>query len=142
MTSVDEADEATALKYAMTLMAERSPGKGAFNLPTSDFKKIYHFLSRVVGNYHNTIHVILYSVIPTKKDVDQEEAASAFVEVVQMSLRQSDVITRYGSNQVMILLLKAVSSDLEIVTERIAMNWESKDISALCKITYEISELK
>jgi PleD family two-component response regulator len=59
-----------------------------------------------------------------------------------MSLRQSDVITRYGSNQVMILLLKAVSSDLEIVTERIAMNWESKDISALCKITYETSELK
>lgn len=141
-SSGDEADEATALKYAMTLMAERSPGKGAFNLPTSDFKKIYHFLSRVVGNYHNTIHVILYSVIPTKKDVDQEEAANAFVEVVQMSLRQSDVITRYGSNQVMILLLKAVSSDLEIVTERIAMNWESKDISALCKITYETSELK
>ena len=126
----------------MTLMTERSPGKGAFNLPTSDFKKIYHFLSRVVGNYHNTIHVILYSVIPIKKDVDQEEAANAFAKVVQMSLRQSDVITRYGSNQVMILLLKAVSADLEIVTERIAMNWESKDISALCKITYETSELK
>ena len=34
------------------------------------------------------------------------------------------------------------ASDLVIVMERIAMNWESKDISALCKITYETSELK
>ncbi|MBE5825712.1 MAG: diguanylate cyclase [Butyrivibrio sp.] len=140
-TSGTEENEATALKHAMALMAERSPGKGAFNLPTSDFKKIYHFLSRVIGNYHNTVHVILYSVIPIKKDVDQEEATEAFIEVVQMSLRQSDVITRYGTNQVMILLLKAISSDLEIVGERIAMNWESKDISALCKITREISQL-
>ena len=141
-TSEDVASGATALKTAMMLMAERSPGKGAMCLSPEMFKTTYQFLSRVVNNYHKHIHVLLYSVIPEEEDVDPEKAMEEFVSVAKISLRQSDVITRHGKNQVMMLLLEAHPSDLEIVTERIEMNWEAQDLSDLCKITYEVSDIK
>ena len=137
----NKATEATALSTAMMLMAERSPGKGAMSLPPESFKNIYQFLSRVVNNYHKHIHVMIYSVIPEEDGIDLEQAMEKFTSIVKASLRQSDVITRHGKNQVMILLLKALPSDIEIVTERIEMNWEAEAISDFCKTTYEVSEI-
>ena len=84
---------------------------------------------------------MLYTVTIEEQDVDSEKAMEEFTSVVQMSLRQSDVLTRRGKNQVMLLLLEAHSSDIEIVTERIEMNWEAQDLSDLCKVTYEVSEI-
>lgn len=139
--SSDQSNDANGLSTAMMLMSERSPGKGALLLPPEKFKTIYQFLSRVVNNYHKHIHVMLYSVIPEEKDVDLETAVEEFTSTIQSSLRQSDVITRQGKNQVMILLMKALQSDIEIVTERIEMNWESRELSSLCKISYEVSEI-
>ena len=140
-TSDNSEGGATALKTAMMLMAERSAGKGALSLPTENFKNVYQFLSRVANNYHKHIHVMLYTITIEEQDVDQEKAMEEFTSVVQMSLRQSDVLTRRGKNQVMLLLLEAHSSDIEIVTERIEMNWEAQDLSDLCKVTYEVSEI-
>ena len=134
-------NDSTALSTAMVLMAERSPGKGAMSVPPENFKNIYQFLSRVSHNYHKHIHVMLYTVIPKEDDVCLDEAMEEFMSIVQGSLRQSDVITRHGKNQVMLLLLKALPSDIEIITERIEMNWESEILSDLCKITYEVNEI-
>ena len=61
------------------------------------------------------------------------------MKVISSSLRQSDVISRYGKSQIMVLLMKALPSDIEIVTERINMNWEATDLSDVCKLTYEVS---
>ncbi len=134
--------EATALKAAMMLMAERSPGNGAFSLNTDNFKTVYQFLARVVNNYHKHIHVMIYTITPNGQGVDMEAAMSEFMSIVQMSLRQSDVITRHGNNQVMVLLLETLPSEIEIVTERIEMNWEAKDFSDVCKLSLEMDELK
>ena len=133
--------DASALSTVMMLMAERSPGKGAMSVPSDTFKNIYQFLSRVVSNYHKHIHVMLYTVVPKENDIDTEAALEEFMNIAQSTLRQSDVITKHGKNQVMILLLKALPSDIEIITERIEMNWEAEKLSDLCKVTYEVSEI-
>ena len=134
-------NSATGLKTAMMLMAERSPSKGALSLPSEKFKIVYQFLSRVKVNYHQPIHVMFYTVTFLEHDVDSEKAMEEFFATVKESLRQSDVITRHGKNQVMILLLKALSSDIEIVAERIEMNWEANKLSDICSISYEESEI-
>jgi diguanylate cyclase (GGDEF)-like protein len=136
-----ESNSATGLETAKMLMAERSPGKGAINLSTENFKTVYQFLARAARNYNKNIHVMLYTVIPEEENVNIEEVMDEFINVVKGSLRQSDVITRHGKNQVMILLLKALHSDIEIVTERIEMNWEAVDYSDVCKITNEVSTI-
>ena len=138
----DEISSITALSTAMMLMSERSPSKGAMTLPSENFKSIYQFLSRVVANYQKSIHVMVYSLIPVESDVDEDKAMEELTLVVKASLRQSDVITQLGKNQLMVILLKALPSDIEIVTERINMNWDASDFSDLCKIAYEVDTLK
>nr|WP_297704428.1 diguanylate cyclase [uncultured Butyrivibrio sp.] len=135
-------NETSALSTAMLLMTERSPGKGALVLPSEQFKTVYQFLNRVTVNYHKRIHVMLYSITPEEQDVDIENAIEVLMGVLKSSLRQSDVISRHGKSQIMVLLLKTLPSDIEIVTERIDMNWEATDLSDICKLTYEVDVLK
>jgi diguanylate cyclase (GGDEF)-like protein len=137
----NENNEATALATAKMLMSERSLGKGALSLTADNFKIIYQFLARVSTNYHKNIHVMLYTLTPEEENVDLDSAMEEFMGIVKGSLRQSDVITKHGKNQLMILLLKALHSDIEIVTERIEMNWDATDLSDICKITYEVSTI-
>ena len=134
----DEMLSLNALSTSMMLMAERNPSRGALMLPPENFKSIYQFLNRVVQNYHKNIHLMLYSVVPVESDVDPEKAMDELTNVVKNSLRQSDVITKLGKNQLMVILLKALPSDIEIATERINMNWDASDLSDLCKIAYEV----
>ena len=63
-----------ALSTSMMLMEERSPARGAMLLPQENFKSIYQFLNRVVQNYHKSIHLMLYSVVPVESDGDPEKS--------------------------------------------------------------------
>lgn len=132
--------EPTALATAMMLMGERSPGKGAMVLPTEQYKIIYQFLSRVVVNYQKNIHVMLFSV-KIHGDLDPEKVMEAFVEVMKNSLRQSDVITPYGRNQVLLILLKTTAIDIDVVSERIMMNWDANKYSDMCNVTFEVNTM-
>jgi diguanylate cyclase (GGDEF)-like protein len=137
----DSEASSTALATAMMLFTERSPGKGAYTLPKEQFKVLYQFLGRVVSNYRQNIHVLLFS-INTHSGLDPEVLTDHFMEVVRSSLRQSDVVTRQGKNQVMAVLLKAIPSDIEIVTERIMMNWEASEESDHCHVSMEVDTIK
>jgi diguanylate cyclase (GGDEF)-like protein len=137
----DSSSEATALSTAMILMGERSPGKGALVLPQDHYKVIYQFLSRVVTNYHKSIHVLLFS-IKHHSDLDEEQLMEDFMNVMKGSLRQSDVITRYGKSQVLLILLKATAIDIEVVTERIFMNWDANELSDHCSVSFEVDTMK
>ncbi len=136
----DVASGANALATAMMLMGERSPGKGALVLPQEQYKVIYQFLSRVVANYHNNIHVLLFSV-KMHGDIDHEQTMEDFVEVMKATLRQSDVVTRYGKSQVMLILLKATPIDIDVVTERIMMNWDAVEASEHCSVSFEVDTI-
>ncbi len=131
----------TALSTAMMLLSERAPGKGALSLPKEQFKVLYQFLARIVANYRKDIHVLLFS-INTHSGLDPEVLTDHFSDVVRSSLRQSDVMTRQSKNQLMVILLKAIPSDIEIVTERIMMNWEALEESDHCHIALEIDTIK
>ncbi len=133
--------EATALSTAMMLMVERSPGKGALVLPAEQFRIIYQFLSRVVTNYHKSIHVLLFSV-KHLSGVDEDALMNSFMDAMKSSLRQSDVLTRYGKNQVLLILLKATAIDIEVVTDRILMNWGANELSDQCAVSFEVDIMK
>jgi GGDEF domain-containing protein len=140
-TEEDSSSDATALNTAMMLMGERNPGKGAMVLPMDQYKIIYQFLSRVVVNYQRIIHVLLFSV-KIHGDLDQEKVMEAFIEVMKNSLRQSDVVTPFGRNKVLLILLKATAIDVDVVTERILMNWDANEFSDMCNINFEVDTMK
>ncbi len=133
-------NETTALSAAMMLMGERNQSKGAMQLTPDQFKPVYQFLSRVVSNYKKTVNVILFS-IKINGDKELDSIMEELLSVMKSSLRQSDVFTQYSSNQIMLLLLKAGPADIDVVTERIMMNWEATDSSEHCTISYELDTI-
>ncbi len=133
--------KATALSTAMLLLSERSPGKGPLVIPTEQYKIIFQFLSRVVTNYHKNIHVILFSV-RHHGDVDEDQLLNDFMDGMKSSLRQSDILTRYGKNQVLLTLLKASTIDIEVITERILLNWTANELSDRCVVNFEVDVMK
>lgn len=133
-------EKAKALSAAMMLMGERSPKKGAMVLGTDQFKFVYRFLNRVVTNYKSKAFVLLYTVDSEEKK-NVEETTDGFIEMVSGLLRVSDVITRYSKNQVMIVLIKADTGDIKVVTDRIEENWNSAEISKNYTLTYEMERL-
>ena len=140
-TSEDINSEVTALSTAMMLMAERNPGKGAMVLPPDQYKLIYQFLSRIVTNYQKNIHVLLFSV-RIHQGLDKEKVMEAFIEVMKNSLRQSDIVSPFGSTQALLILLKATAIDIEVVTERIMMHWEANEMSDMCHVSFEVDTIK
>ena len=133
--------ENTALATAKMLMSERNPARGAMVLPSEQYKTIYRFLSRVVVNYQKNIHVLLFSV-KIHGDLDAEKVMEAFVEVMKTTLRQSDVLTPYGRNQVLLILLKATAIDIDVVTERIMMNWHASEFSDMCNVSFQVDTIR
>lgn len=132
----------TALSNTMLLLAEQSPLNGALAITPDNFKAVYQFLYRVVLNYHKKIHVMLYTLTPESDDADIDAAMEALTDVIKNALRQSDVITQNGDNQILIILLHAIPSDIDIVTERIKTNWSDTDLSRQFSIDYEIDMIR
>lgn len=132
----------TALSNTMLLLAEQSPLNGALAITPDNFKAVYQFLYRVVLNYHKKIHVMLYTLTPESDDADIDAAMEALTDVIKNALRQSDVITQNGDNQILIILLHAIPSDIDIVTERIKTNWSDTDLSRHFSIDYEIDMIR
>lgn len=141
LKELEHTNETTALSTAMMLMGERSPGKGAMMLSSDSFKNVYQFLSRVVANYKKNVHVLLFSIKITG-DKPIGDIMDDFEKIMKDSLRQSDVFTRYSKNQFMLLLLKASTYEIDIVTERIMMNFAATDSNEHCEVSYEASTMQ
>ncbi|WP_026495202.1 GGDEF domain-containing response regulator [Butyrivibrio sp. WCD3002] len=132
---------AKGLSAAMMLMGERSPKKGAMLLPPEQFKHVYRYLNRVVSNYRTSAYVLLYSVT-SDGDVGEEDAADVFTEMVAGLLRESDVVTRFSKNQIMIALTKAAGQDIKVVTDRIDKSWSETEFCDIITISYEMGRFQ
>ncbi|MCR5789663.1 MAG: GGDEF domain-containing response regulator [Lachnospiraceae bacterium] len=131
---------ATGLSDVLTLLGERDRKKGAMLLPLESFRLIFQFLTRMIVNYQRPVWLLQFTL-----EGDSENAAAqtdAFSEVLQLSLRQSDVVTKSGRSRVLVLLLELPPVDMQIVIDRIMNNWSENELSAACSIDYEMELLK
>ena len=76
-----------------------------------------------------------------KPGIGSEELTDAFASVVTASLRQSDVVTQNGKNQVMVILLETYQAYLSLVTDRIRKNWLDSEYSVYGDFTFESDQL-
>ncbi len=135
-----EDDKSLGLSAAMMLMGERNPARGAFLLTPDQFRPVYRFIIRVVSNYKKNVHLLLYTIKPEDEN-DADEAAEGFIEQVRPSLRESDVITRYSKNQILIAILNAQPQDVRVVTDRIDDRWHNYEKCDACSIECEIDHI-
>ena len=123
---------------AMSVLRERNRKDGGMYLPFEQFRLIFRFLVRVELNYPFESRFLLFTISSEEASEEQlGERAELFAEVARKSLRVSDVVTRNGTNQCMVLLLDTDQGESERVVERIIRHWnESGDYSGF-RLSYE-----
>ena len=117
--SESRTDNASAtMESVKMILGERNRQRGAYELGFENFRTIYRFLVRTIENYHYKAELVLYTLNGDAEAVDR------FGEVLGQSLRRSDVYTKHGANQYLVLLLEIVENDMSTVLTRIQTNWE------------------
>lgn len=144
-TLANQQDEkhVTDIQNVFTILNERNRAKGAMNLPLEQYRTVYQFLSRMVVNYKKEIWVLLFSMHQTGAGaLSLEEVSNQFMEVLQGSLRASDVITQNSKNQVLAILNETNRMNCEVVISRIMKNWEKAGADTGYDISYELDTIK
>lgn len=143
VSETEDKKRVTDIQNVFQILGERSPAKGAMNLPFEQFKTVYQFLTRLVLNYKKEVWVLLFSMNQTSAGaLEIEEVVDQFLSVVQGSLRASDVITQNSKNQALVILNETNRMNCEVVIERILKNWEKAGADTGYEITYELDTIK
>ena len=100
------------------ILGERNRQPGAYSLGFENFRTVYRFLVRTIENYHRKMELVLYTLS------GDAEAVDLFGEILGRSLRRSDVYTKNGANQYLVLLMEIQPDDIGIVINRIQNNWQ------------------
>ena len=113
-------------------------------LSMEQFKLIYQFLIRINANYQRRMHIVHFTVKSKTKNSDgipSSEVVTAFLDTMSASLRQSDVITQSGKNKFLVILLKTVPLNAQLVIDRILASWLKEEKSVTAEIIYEMREM-
>ena len=134
--------QASNFSNAVKILSERNKPRGAFMLPFEQFRVVYQFLARLKMTCHKETSMILFSIKKKENEsASSEKIIDEFLSVLASSLRQSDIVTKNGNNQCLVILSETTTSNVNPVTERIMHNWNSRADSSMFEISFEYGML-
>ncbi|MGN1146975.1 MAG: diguanylate cyclase domain-containing protein [Lachnospiraceae bacterium] len=111
------------LTYLREFMNREDSGKGVYSLDFESFHHVYNFIHRFVERSNRDVQTVLFTVMENddqNPDVTETELALELLEkAIFLSLRRSDVSTRYSSKQLIVILMDANSENGDMVAGRI-----------------------
>ncbi len=121
------------------VLEERNAGNYALWLGQDAFSNIYRFIIRYIQSYHSVAYKLLFTVVcaDDESKAADPDTVSAFGEVLNKSLRKSDIMMQSGRNQYFLLLPELSDKYINDVTERILNSWESSKKTKGIKILSE-----
>lgn len=141
--NTDSVDVANIAQIEM-ILNERNQDDGAFILSFENFRAVYRFLKRTRDFYSKSTCLVIFTIkqIKTDEKFTQSQAMEQFVEAIQKTFRQGDVITKNGNNQFLVLLTNTdAKSDVESAVGRVVKKWEKYSGSAYFSFDYESTVL-
>lgn len=100
---------------------------GALSVEYREFAKIYDFVQHLGERYSYDLQLVMITLDTANHEelyIDEREHAMLCMEqTIKASLRAVDVSTRFSSEQFIIILMNAQSSDIEMITNRIRKNF-------------------
>lgn len=126
-------------------MEEEEPG-GATYCDLTVFTVVYRYMMKVLDRTGMSAYLMLYTLtdknrMPIEKTDVLEDVRGAMFEAVKMSVRRSDLYTRYGKNQFLILLVGSNQKGCERVAARIQKNFQEMNTRKRVDICYTISSI-
>ncbi len=125
------------------ILEERNMGNSAFWLGQDAFGNVYRFMMRYIQSYHGTAYKALFTLNPKINMRMAEFAAVAeqFGHILNCSLRKSDVMMQYRTNQFFLLLPEITDKDINSVIDRIKRQWEQNEFSSAAEPEYKIESI-
>ena len=127
-----------------TILKERNDKKGALDVSFDVFQGIYRFLMRSIENHHReTMAFILLTVHGSDNAAPGEEILTRFNEILTGTLRRSDIVTRHGKDQFMVMLPETEFESSRVAAERVLFSWKTKarTFAEQCSVSYEIEDI-
>ena len=118
-------------------------GKGVYSLDFESFHHVYHFIHRFIERSKRDVQTLLFTVSEIGvRDLDVTETALALEtleKAICMSLRRSDVSTRYSSKQLIVILMDANEENGDMVAGRILKCFKEIYTGRNIQIDYDIA---
>ena len=124
------------------IMAERTEGKGAQLLGQEAFLNNYRFIERFLARYGGTAVRILFSLSSGEDGVLFSEMVVEFGNILQNSLRKSDIVIRWQHNMYFVVLPMCKQDNISILIDRIMKELSLAGYHDRIKIEYAMSVLR
>lgn len=127
------------------IIGERHESNGAYLVEYDGFKKIYHFLERVVERTKEDFQIMLFTITNKNGEIlnvnELEEAMTIMEKVISNYLRRGDVATNYSSCQYIVILTGAGEVEAVSVAERIKNVFNKKMGNRNIEVKFDSREI-
>ncbi len=114
------------VKQIIDIFRNTEKYKGAFSVKAQEIRRIYEFARSFAARYHYEMQIVLFTLEMHLSDEnleEREEMIKLFQTSLRSSLRTVDINTRYGSTQVIVILMDTADESVPIVVQRIIHNF-------------------
>ncbi len=128
------------LKEVSAILEEKKTSGNAMWMGGEVFAGVYRYMMRYLERYNGSAYKLLYTVVfDTKENTDEEKAAvkSAAKDILQESLRNSDILMQVGENHFFLLLMEIDDENVVKVVDRIERAWESSPFNIVASLIHE-----
>ena len=124
------------------ILDERNVSSEAMLLGQETFGSVYRYMLRYIKRYKQKGYKLLFTLSPVSEDVRDDEfqmSMDEFSDVLQDTLRNSDIIMQSSSSQFFLLLPMVCTDDIRTVIDRVLSNWNEsgKDKFVTVSCEYE-----
>ena len=127
-----------------SLKANRT-SHGAINVEFDEFKKIYDFVLNIVQRFEHDMQLIMLTLEPidyNNFDIEEQEYAMyCMKKAIKGALRNTDVSTRFSSEQFLVILLNATDKDVDMILKRIHEKFDKEYKRNEVNVSYDIADL-
>ena len=127
-----------------SLKANRT-SHGAINVEFYEFKKIYDFVLNIVHRFDHDLQLIMLTLEPidyNNFDIEEQEYAMyCMKKAIKGALRNTDVSTRFSSEQFLVILLNASDKDVDMILKRIHEKFDKEYKRNEVNVSYDIADL-
>ena len=129
-----------SLAMLTTILEERSIPQNAMWMGKEAFGNVYRYMIRYMDRYRGTAYKMLFTARFKMKGLSESEKEKIMVslrELLQESLRNSDIMMQIGDNHFFLMLPEISDYNVARVTDRVMHAWRNNEYSGLVDLEVE-----
>ena len=128
------------LETVTRILEERSISPNAMWMGREAFINTYRYMMRYMERYQGAAYRVLFTVTPCDRMIDSEQhimITTEFRQLIQKSLRNSDVMVEVSNTQIFLLLPETHEMGVHVVIDRLINNWNLSPYHNKATISWE-----